>query len=138
METIQALVLPFRKKLTQTQYLLHRDLIPAWDQNKDLCGILLEGDQSTIEDQIVQSLLANFGYKTDLSNILSLGVCAGDRSLGTMYYLYAVDLSKAKVVDPKLNEPTDDHFWTLEETLLESLDAQLITCYAKIQFLLNS
>lgn len=138
METIQALVLPFRKKMTQTQYLLHRDLIPAWDQEKDLCGILIEGEHSSIEEEIIKELNMHFGYKTELSNVLSLGVCAGDRSLSNTYYLYAVDLTKAKISDPKLNEPTDEHFWALEETLLESLDPQLIACYAKIQFLLNS
>lgn len=138
MDTIQALVLPYRKKLTQMQYLLQRELIPAWDQDKDLCGILVCGSLETIENTILATLTESFGYKGEMIDLLSLGVCAGDRTTSNHYYLYAIDLTKAKVTDPKLNEPTDDHFWASEDILLESLDAQLLTCYAKLQFVISA
>lgn len=136
MDQITALVLPYRKKMGQSQYLLHKELIPAWDQEMDMCGICISGPLVSIEAHILEVLKNEFGYIGELSEISSLGVCAGDRQTSNTYYLYAIDLSKAKVSDPALKDNTEHHFWATDQILLESIDAQLITCYAKIQYLL--
>lgn len=136
MEQITALVLPYRKKLGQTQYLLHKELIPSWDNEMDICGICIEGNLETLESQILDKLKSEYGYTGDLNDLSSLGVCAGDRIGNKTYYLYALDLTKAKVVDQTLQENTDHQFWATDQILLESIDAQMITCYARIQYLL--
>lgn len=136
MDEITALVVPYRKKLGQTQYLLHKELIDKWDQRMDRCGICITGDLETIEKDILAVLEKEHGYIGDLNEMNSLGVCAGDRSTSNTYYLYAIDLSKAKISDPKLQENAEKHFWASDQVLLESIDAQMITCYAKIQYLL--
>lgn len=136
METAKAIVLPFKKKMTQTSYLLHRELIPAWDQDKDLCGICVEAPLDELESRILAVLDEMYGYVTDISTLLSLGVSAGDRNSGEVYYLYTVDLSKAKT-KPVEDEKADHYMvWTTDEILLESIDAQLITCYARAKFLI--
>lgn len=136
MEPITALVLPYRRKLGQTQYLLHKELIPSWDNEMDICGICTEGNIETIETQILEKLKTEYGYSGDLNDLNSLGVCAGDRVGNKTYYLYAIDLTKAKVNDHTPQENTDHQFWATDQILLESIDAQMITCYARIQYLL--
>lgn len=136
MEQITALVLPYRRKLGQTQYLLHKELIPSWDNEMDICGICIEGQLETIESQILDKLKTEYGYAGDLTELNSLGVCAGDRIGNKTYYLYAIDLTKAKVIDQTLQDNTDHQFWATDQILLESIDAQMITCYARVQYLL--
>lgn len=131
MDTVKAIVLPYKKKLTQYQFLLHRALIPAWDQDKDLCGILTTAALSEIENAILEQLKNQYGYIGELSELLSLGVCAGDRESGEVYYLYAIDLTKAKTQSVE-----SDAIWANEETLLESIDSQLCTAYSRTKFLL--
>lgn len=136
MNEITAMVLPYRKKLGQTQYLLHKELIPNWDQQMDMCGISISGPLETIETKILDVLKTEFGFIGELADINGLGVCMGDRTVTQTYYLYAIDLSKAKISDSKLQNDSEHHFWATDQILLESIDAQLITCYAKIQYLL--
>ena len=136
MEQATVLLLPYRKKLNQIQYLLQKALIPSWDQRKDICGICFQADIEQIEQTILETMKNEYGYNVDPIHINSLGVCAGDRSTSNTYYLYAVDLSKAKSADDALHEESDLHFWATDLTLLESIDAQLIACYAKIQYIL--
>lgn len=131
MDTVIALVLPYKKKLTQYQFLLHRELIPAWDQDKDLCGIMTTATLADIETAILAALKDNYGYFGELSELLSLGVCAGGRDSSEVYYLYAIDLTKAKT-----QSVDSDGIWVNEETLLESIDAQLCTALARARFLL--
>lgn len=131
MDTIKAIVLPYKKKLTQYQFLLHRELIPAWDQDKDLCGIMTVSSLSQIDEQIIQVLKDQYGYLGELSDLLSLGVCAGDRESSEVYYLYAIDLTKAKTQSVE-----SDGIWVNEETMLESIDAQICTAYARARYLL--
>ncbi len=136
METVKAILLPFKKKMTQTTYLLHRELIPAWDQDKDLCGICIEAPLDILESTILQILDEKYGYVADISNLLSLGVSAGDRNSSEVYYLYTIDLTKAKT--KALTDEKADHYmvWTTDDILLESIDAQLTTCYARAKFLI--
>ncbi len=136
MDQVTVLMLPYRKKLNQLQYLLQKSLIPEWDQRKDICGISLQVELENVEAEIIEVLISTYGYLVDPININSLGVCAGDRTTSSTYYLYAVDLTKAKSVDDSLHEDSDLHFWAPAQILLESIDAQLIACYAKIQYIL--
>lgn len=136
MNQVTVLMLPYRKKMNQLQYLLQKALIPQWDQRKDICGICLQVELENVEAEILEVLKNSFGYLVDPININSLGVCAGDRTTSNTYYLYAVDLSKAKSSDDSLHEDSDLHFWAPDHILLESIDAQLIACYAKIQYIL--
>lgn len=136
MEQISVLLLPYRKKMNQLQYLLQKALIPQWDQRKDICGISIQAELENVETEILNVLKNSFGYQVDPININSLGVCAGDRTTSNTYYLYAVDLTKAKSTDDSLHEESDLHFWAPDSILLESIDAQLIACYAKIQYIL--
>ncbi len=136
MDQITALVIPYRKKLGQTHYLLHKELIPSWDNEMDMCGICVEGTLENIETQILDKLNSEYGYSGERSELNSLGVCAGDRVGNKTYYLYALDLTKAKVTDTSPQENTDHQFWATDQILLESIDAQMITCYARIQYLL--
>lgn len=136
MDQVTVLLLPYRKKMNQLQYLLQKALIPAWDQRKDICGICIQVELENVEVEILNTLKSSFGYIVDPININSLGVCAGDRTTSSTYYLYAVDLSKSKSSDDSLHEESDLHFWATDLTLLESIDAQLIACYAKIQYIL--
>jgi hypothetical protein len=136
MEQITALVVPYRKKLGQTQYLLHKELIPTWDNEMDMCGICVDGTLDKIELQILEKIKSEYGYIGEVDDINALGVCAGDRVGNKTYYLYALDLTKAKVHDASLQENTDHQFWATDQILLESIDAQMITCYARIQYLL--
>lgn len=136
METVKAIVLPYKKKITQYQYLLHRELIPAWDQDKDLCGICVEAPLEVIETEILKVLSEKYGYIGDLADLLSLGVSAGDRNSGDVFYLYAIDLTKAKAKEIAEGQADAYMLWANDETLLESIDAQLCTCYARAKFLL--
>lgn len=144
MAKTMGLVLPYRKKMGQTHYLLHRELIPNWDQQSDICGLVVEGTPESLETKLVELLNKQYGLAVEANAIRSLGVCASGRDSEDTYYLYGVDVTKVKGVElitaeeapPADGASADSLFWADAELLLESVDAQLIACYAKVGHLL--
>lgn len=130
-----ALVLPLRKKLTHIEYLLCREFIPYWDSHPDICGIAVYGDESHLEALLVEKINSETGYKVQVNDLKPLGLCGADRYTNTICKLYTVDLSQNKLVDDFFDESKFSIFWGNDENVLESLDPQLIACYAKIKYL---
>lgn len=132
---MMAILLPYRKKMGATQYLLRRELIPCWDSHMDICGMAVYGEHSTLENQLIAMLKKEAGYQVSANELKCLGVCATDRHIDTTCFLYAVDLSRHNVSEEKLEVAEEMTFWGEAEDVLESVDSQLITCYAKAQYL---
>lgn len=130
-----AIVLPYKKKLSHVDYLLCRESIPCWDDHPDVCGIAVYGDQDKVEELIIAKLLKTAGYAIDPIYLKYLGVCAGDRRTNTTCHLYAVDVTHQKLADEFIDESKAALFWGSAENVLESLDTQLISAYAKLQYL---
>lgn len=130
-----ALVLPLRKKLTHIEYLLCRETFPNWDSHPDICGIAVYGDESHLEALLVEKINSETGYKVQVNDLKPLGLCGADRYTNTICKLYTVDLSQNKLVDDFFDESKFSIFWGNDENVLESLDPQLIACYAKIKYL---
>jgi len=135
-EGSMALLLPYRKKVGSAHFLLRRELIPCWDTHTDICGIAIYGAAESVEGQLVEALKNEAGYTVKASELKSLGVCACDRITDTVCYLYTVDLSRHDAVEEKLTVDENITFWGSAEEVLESLDSQLITCLAKLRYLL--
>lgn len=144
MSNTTAIVLPYQKRLNHVHYLIHRELVPAWDEASDLCGIMVQGTEATFDRDIAQYLLETYDVKITSNDLKMLGICATDRHSDHFCYLYAVDLTGRKDLEHIPNEPTPQLpedlsrqlFWVEEDILLESLDSQLITCFAKLKHLL--
>lgn len=132
---MMALILPYRKKMGTAQYLLRRELIPCWDSHMDICGISVMGEQSQLETLLIEALKNESGYQVTPGELKCLGVCATDRFTDTTCFLYAVDLSRRGIAEEKLEVAEEMSFWGTAEDVLESVDSQLITCYAKAQYL---
>lgn len=130
-----ALVLPYRKKLGVVQYLLRREFIPCWDSHMDTCGMAVLGPREELEALLAEALKRESGYTVTTEEIRSLGVCATDRYTDTTCFLYAVDLSWHNPGEEKLEISEELTFWGTAEDILESVDSQLIACYAKAQYL---
>ncbi len=132
---MMAVLLPFRKKMGTAQYLLRRELIPCWDSHLDICGIGVMGLQSELEKLLVEVIKKEAGYQIAPGELKCLGVCATDRFADTTCFLYAVDLTRHRPAEEKLEVQEEMTFWGTAEDVLESVDSQLIACYAKAQYL---
>lgn len=132
---MMAVLLPYRKKRGVAQYLLRREMIPCWDSHMDVCGIGVIGEQGTLEDLLIETLKQESGYQVSKNDLKCLGVCATDRYADTTCFLYAVDLSRRGAGEEKLEVAEEMTFWGEAEEVLESVDSQLITCFAKAQYL---
>lgn len=130
-----ALVLPLRRKLTHIDYMLCRENIPYWDNHPDICGIAVYGEEKNLENLLIEKLNTETGYILDSSDLKPLGFCAADRYSNTICKLYTIDLSQYKLKDDFFDESKFNIFWGTDENIVESLDAQLIACYAKIKYL---
>ncbi len=132
---MMAVLLPYRKRMGAVQYLLRRELIPCWDNHTDVCGIGVIGEQDTLEALLIETLSQESGYQISPNELKCLGVCATDRYTDTSCFLYAVDLSRHGASEEKLEVEEEMTFWGEAEDILESVDSQLITCYAKAHYL---
>lgn len=131
-----ALLLPYRKRMGAVQYLMRREFIPCWDSHMDTCGIAVLGPLEALEAMLAETLKLEAGYAVKPEEIRSLGVCAADRHTDTTCYLYAVDLSRHNAGEEKLEVSEELTFWGTAQDILESVDSQLIACYAKAQYLI--
>jgi hypothetical protein len=136
-----ALILPYRKKMGSYQFLMKRALILKWDKHPDVSGIVSYGPEKSIEESLVEILQSEAGYKVDSDAFKYLGLCATSRDSEMICQLYAVDLQYNKTSDRDIPEKiiaeeVEGMFWGDQEILLESLDSQLIACYAKARYLL--
>lgn len=139
-----AMILPYQLKLGQAQYLIHRELIPFWDSSSDLCGISISADEDFLDQTIEKIFMEKYVIRMRSNELKALGVCAMGRDTDEFVYLYAIDLTGRKDLEHLSTAPTppgeeitsDKVFWCTEDILLESVDAQLIACYAKIKHLL--
>ncbi len=132
---MMAVLLPYRKKMGAAQYLLRRELIPCWDSHMDICGIAVLGEQSELEKLLVEAIKQESGYQVSVGELKCMGVCATDRFTDTTCFLYAVDLTRHSGAEEKLEVEEEMTFWGTTEDVLESVDSQLIACYAKTQYL---
>jgi len=132
---MMAILLPYRKKMGTAQYLLRRELIPCWDSHMDICGIGVFGEHSALEGLLIETLKKESGYQITSNELKCLGVCATDRYTDTTCFLYAVDLSRHGASEEKLEVAEEMTFWGEAQDVLESVDSQLITCFAKAQYL---
>jgi len=127
-----SLLLPFRKKGTSIQYLVKREFIAGWDQHPDLCGIAVSVPDDQLDRELENKMKTETHITFEHSDLIHLGVCAIKRSSDHVCYLYAIDLSK------RLEGPDKDlgeYLWVSDEKLMESIDPQLLSCYAKLRFL---
>lgn len=132
---MMALLLPYRKKMGTPQYMLRRELVPCWDNHMDICGIAVIGEQNDLESLLIDTLKKESGYQISARELKCLGVCATDRYSDTTCFLYAVDLTRHGVSEEKLEVKEEMTFWGEAQEILESVDSQLITCFAKAQYL---
>jgi hypothetical protein len=136
-----ALILPYRKKMGNYQFLMKRALILKWDKHPDVSGIVSYGPEIGIEESLAEIIESEAGYKVDPEAFKNLGLCSTSRDSEMICQLYAVDMQYNKTSDRDIPEKiiaeeVEGMFWGDEEILLESLDSQLIACYAKAHYLL--
>lgn len=127
-----SMILPYRRKGTQIQFLVKSAFIPGWDQHPDLCGIAASVTGDMFEDAILETFQQESGVDIQHSDLIRLGVCAVKRSSDHICYLYAVDLTKKNESTQTLPEA---YFWIDDDKMMESIDPQLLACYAKVKYL---
>lgn len=127
-----SMLLPFRKKGTSIHYLVKREFIAGWDQHPDLCGIAVAVPDEQLDKELESKMKTDMNITFDHSDLIHLGVCAIKRSSDHICNLYAIDLSKRSEVPDK---DLGDYLWVSDDTIMESIDPQLLSCYAKLKYL---
>jgi len=128
-----SMILPFRKKGNMIHYLVKREFITGWDQHPDLCGISALVADPQRESTIMEIMKTAVGITFDENELIRLGVCAIKRNSDHICYLYSVDLSKR--ID-SIEKDLGDYTWVTDETVMESIDPQLLSCFAKLKYLI--
>lgn len=100
-----AAVLPYR--ITEdgdTQYLIRREVCPAWDWEHKTCALTggWESDE-TILECAARELYEEAGYEVHEGHLESLGTCHLSKAMDTVCHLFAADVTQ---VDP--DEPEGD------------------------------
>lgn len=126
------MLLPYRKKGSQIQYLVKNAYVPGWDQHPDLCGISVLGNDPNHEVIMLENLANETGIVIEEEELIRLGVCAIKRSSDLVCNMFAVDLSK-RLSEAVTTSP--DYFWIDDDKMMESIDPQLLSCYAKLRYL---
>lgn len=127
-----SMILPYRRKGTQIQFLVKSAFIPGWDQHPDLCGIAANVSNDMFENAILETFKMESGVALESELLIRLGVCAIKRSSDRICYLYAVDLTKK---NEGIQELSEEFSWITDDKMMESIDPQLLACYAKLKFL---
>ena len=70
------MLLPYRKKGSQIQYLVKNAYVPGWDQHPDLCGISVLGNDPNQEEIMLENLAKEAGIVIGEDELIRLGVCA--------------------------------------------------------------
>jgi len=133
-----SILLPYRKKGTAVQFLLKREYVLGWDQHPDLCGISYIGPDNELESKLLDNFNKEVESSIDSDDLIRLGVCAVKRQSEHICYLYAVDLTHLAPIKAFVDTGSEDFLWANDEKLLESIDPQLLTCYAKLKYLVLS
>ena len=126
------MLLPYRKKGSQIQYLVKNAYVPGWDQHPDLCGISVLNNDPNHESIMLETIANESGLLVGEDELIRLGVCAIKRSSDLVCNMYSVDLSKR--MDEGLPNSAD-YFWIDDDKMMESIDPQLLSCYAKLRYL---
>ena len=129
----RSLVITFQKKGTAIHYLVKREFIAGWDQHPDLCGIAVAVPDEKLDFELQNKLKTEMHLPFEHGDLIHLGVCAIKRSSDHICYLYALDLSKRNEVPEK---DLGDYLWVTDDTIMESIDPQLLSCYAKLRYLI--
>ena len=127
-----SMILPYRKKGTQIQFLVKSAFVPGWDQHPDLCGIAANVSNDLFEEAILETFKLDTGVGVEAEDLIRLGVCAVKRSSDHICYLYAIDLGKKNESNQTFG---DSYFWIDDDKMMESIDPQLLACYAKLKYL---
>lgn len=125
-----SMIIPFKKKSGQYKYLLKNEFIPGWDLHPDTCGISLEATE-TRERDLVELMKKELNLVVDESELFYLGVCAIKRNSDHVCYLYSLDLSRR---DFEIEKEDQEYFWSDAEKLVESIDPQLLSGFAKLKY----
>ena len=133
-----SILLPYRKKGTAIQFLLKREYVLGWDQHPDLCGISYIGADDELESKLVENLNKEVTLGVTSDDLIRLGVCAVKRQSEHICYLYAVDLTHLQPIKAFVDTGSEDFLWASDEKVLESIDPQLLACYAKLKYLVLS
>ncbi|MDH8677339.1 hypothetical protein QE109_04220 [Fusibacter bizertensis] len=128
-----SLLLPFRKKGNTMQFLVKNEYIAGWDAHPDVCGILNTVTNDLYEKEMLDQLKLETDIIIDSDELIRLGVCAIKRNSDLVCYLYSADLSKR---NETIEAEMDNYLWISEDRLMQSIDAQLLSAYARLKFLL--
>ena len=90
-------ILPYREKIYKKksyEFLLRREITPCWSLEPQLSAITggYVSDLS-IEELVRQEIKEETGYNIQSLPLIKLGTCRGTKSVDTVYYLFAVDLT---------------------------------------------
>ncbi|MCK8060607.1 MULTISPECIES: hypothetical protein [unclassified Fusibacter] len=123
-----SVVVPFKKTMGKFVYLAKRELVLGWDNHPDLCSISLPVKYQP-EVSAVHALKELTGVEFNQKALIHLGVCAASKRADDTFYLFSMDLSHFE------GELDDSLIWVDEKTLVEALDAQLVTAVARLKYI---
>lgn len=119
------MVLPYRKKRGEWEYLLAKENISAWDSNPDHAGLSLELKYQP-EVSCAHLIKMCTGLEIKHKEFLHLGVVCGSKYSADMTYLFAIDLSEYPDFSP------NGASWEPIQSLVGSVDALLLSAYTRL------
>jgi hypothetical protein len=131
MTTDKVIVLPYRQKGNQNEYLIKKELIEKWDPHPDVCSISFDVDDDKDKElllkEVVEEILRN---KININNLYNLGVCSESKESDQFYYLYCINVTN---LDYKID--IDKYEFVDKERILNNIDSQLIVAYSRLEYL---
>ena len=88
-------VLPFRRTPGGFQVLLRVETVPAWGMAQQPCSLTGACDHpdEPVVEVAERELAEESGYVVPAEDLISLGTCRAAKSLDTVYYLFAADVT---------------------------------------------
>ena len=88
-------ILPYRtNSVGGREYLLRNEITPCWGMKSSISSITGGVERNRVIDTVLMELREEAGYEAKPSELIFLDQCHGTKSSDTMYFIYAIDLTK--------------------------------------------
>jgi 8-oxo-dGTP pyrophosphatase MutT (NUDIX family) len=115
--------------LSRIEYLVKSEMTPCWSLDQVLSAITGGYEGGDIEDDAVNEMLEETGYKITRDELIPLGESYASKSADTVYTLFTVDLTDRTpgdaLGDGSRLESESAAVWVKEEALVAVLDPQV-------------
>lgn len=136
-------ILPFRNLVKgKFEFYIRKEVTPCWGMQESLSSVTGGVEKDDIVSTTIHELEEETGYLCKADEIIKLGTCRGTKSVDTMYYLSAFDVTNSKQVEAKGDgselEAKASMIWMNEEDLHKVVDPLVGILYLRWKHVMKS